>query len=101
MSPVPASPEVRGGLLGALFTAARVGAGELGASAARVVSTLPVRATAAAAGAPYPAPELAAHVTSVTSAIARVLTQLVGVVENARSSDGTTTSTWIASTRPL
>jgi hypothetical protein len=31
----------------------------------------------------------------------RNVTQLAGVVENARSNDGITTSTWIASTRPL
>jgi hypothetical protein len=70
---------------------------DLGATAARVGALALAGTSAAARTGVHPAPLSAA---SVASANGRTLTQRVGVVENARNNDGTTTSTWIASTRP-
>ena len=128
--PAASVPEVSGGPLGARFApAARAVPLETAASASRLVEATADAAElrdaaeprdvadrgaavelgdgaacvdAADARVAADTPALTPRIANATVHRARgpVCTQLAGVVENARNSDGTTTSTWIASTRP-
>ena len=75
--------------------------GTRGRGTLRAGASLLACVAADARAASTPVPVTVTSPASATSAIRWAFTQPAGVVENARSNEGATTSTWIASMRPL